>query len=137
MTKLNNKEKIGYIILIAGLSIMVYSIASIIIVFNGGEVPLKILQSENQKISTINQTNQTINLEEIIEPLFPMFNTLVWTVIALLLVASGGRVARIGIKMMKVKIPDEIKIIRDEKEYKSIIEKTKIDNKKDDKEIKS
>jgi hypothetical protein len=136
MKNLNNKEKIGYVILIAGLCIVGYSIASIIIVFNGGEIPLKLLQSENKKIDTVNQTNQTLNFGEIMEPLFPMFNALIWVVIALLIVVAGGKVARIGIKMMKVSIPDEIKIIRNEKEYNTLIEKTKIDAKKDDKEIK-
>lgn len=136
MKNLNDKEKVGYVILIAGLCIMGYSIASVIIVFNGGNMPLELLQSENKKIDTAKQTNQTPNLKEIIEPLFPMFNALIWMVIALLLVVSGGKVARIGIKMMKVSIPDEIKIIRNEKDYKTSTEKIKMDTKKDEEELK-
>lgn len=91
MKNLNDKEKVGYVILIAGLCIMGYSIASVIIVFNGGNMPLELLQSENKKIDTAKQTNQTPNLKEIIEPLFPMFNALIWMVIALLLVVSGEK----------------------------------------------
>lgn len=47
-----------------------------------------------------------------------------------------GKVARIGIKMMKVSIPDEIKIIRNEKDYKTSTEKIKMDTKKDEEELK-
>jgi hypothetical protein len=136
MKNLNDKEKVGYVILIAGLCVMGYAIGSVIIVFNGGVVPLELLHSENKKIDTINQTNQTINLGEIIEPLFPMFNALIWVVIALLLVVAGGKVARIGIKMMKVSIPDEVKIIRNEKDYKKETEKIKMDANKNEEELK-
>lgn len=125
MKKLKDEKIVGYALLIVGLCIMVYSISSVISVFNGGGVPIKILQSENKETTQNNQSSQQPNLEDIMTPLLPMFNALTWVAIAFFLVAAGGRVARIGIKMMKVSLPDEVKIIRSAEDKKIETEKTK------------
>jgi len=119
MKKFKDEKIVGYALLIVGLCIIVYSISSVIGVFNGGEVPIKILQSENKETTQNNQSSQQPNLEDIMTPLLPMFNALTWVAIAFFLVAAGGKVARIGIKMMKVSVPDEVKIIRSEKDNKT------------------
>jgi hypothetical protein len=133
---LKSEKIVGYAILIAGLCIMGYGIFSVITVFSGGEIPLKLLQAENQNTDATDQTSQMPDLREIIEPLFPMFNALIWAVIALLIIAAGGRVARIGIAMMKVSIPEEIKIYRNEIDNKKTAVKTKTDTKINKKESK-
>jgi hypothetical protein len=106
---------------------MGYSIASAIIVFNGGEVPIKILQSENKETNQSIGPNQqpNLNLGDVMTPLLPMFNVLTWLLIAFFITAAGGRVARIGIKMMKVSIPDEVKIIKSVEDKKIETGKTK------------
>lgn len=122
MKKFKDERIVGYALLIVGLCIMVYSISSVIGVFNGGGVPIKILQSENKETTQNNQSNQSSqqpNLEDIMTPLLPMFNALIWVTIAFFLVAAGGRVTRVGIQMMKVSVPDEVKIIRSEKDNKT------------------
>ena len=126
MKKLNDGKIVGYALLIAGLCIMGYSIASVIGVFTGGEVPVRILQSENKKTNQSSQSNQQPDLGEVMTPLFPMFNALIWLALAFFIIAAGGRVAGIGIKMMKVSIPDEVKIIKSVEDKKKIeTEKTK------------
>jgi hypothetical protein len=125
MKKLNDGKIVGYALLIAGICIMGYSIASAIVVFNGGGVPIKILQSENKETNQSSQPNQQPDLGEVMTPLFPMFNVLIWLAIAFFIIAAGGRVARIGIKMMKVSIPDEVKIIKSVEDKKIETEKTK------------
>jgi len=125
MKKLNDGKIIGYALLIAGICIMGYSIASAIMVFNGGEVPIKILHSENKKTNQSSQPNQQPDLGDVMTPLFPMFNALTWLAIAFFIIAAGGRVARIGINMMKVSIPDEVKIIKSVEDKKIETGKTK------------
>lgn len=155
MKKINDEKIVGYAILIAGLCIMVYAIAAVIVVFNGGEIPLKIIQvdtretiqsyqtnqlpSSNQNIQsylnqdiTSNQTNQLSNLNQSLTPalnqvmapvlnqvmspimksLSPMLNTGLWIMLAFFIIAAGGKVARIGIRMIKVSVPDDIKTKR-------------------------
>jgi hypothetical protein len=125
MKKLNDGKIIGYALLIAGICIMGYSIASAIMVFNGGEVPIKILQSEDKKTNQSSQPNQQPDLGDAMTPLFPMFNALTWLAIAFFIIAAGGRVARIGINMMKVSLPDEVKIIKSVEDKKIETGKTK------------
>ncbi|MCX6666701.1 MAG: hypothetical protein NTV74_00445 [Euryarchaeota archaeon] len=125
MKKLNDGKIIGYALLIAGVCIMGYSIASVIGVFTGGEVPVKILQSENKKTNPSSQPNQQPDLGDVMTPLFPMFNALTWLAIAFFIIAAGGRVARIGINMMKVSISDEVKIIKSVEDKKIETGKTK------------
>ena len=125
MKKLNDGKIIGYALLIAGICIMGYSIASAIMVFNGGEVPIKILQSEDKKTNQSSQPNQQPDLGDVMTPLFPMFNALTWLAIAFFIIAAGGRVTRIGIKMMKVSLPDEVKIIKSVEDKKIETGKTK------------
>jgi len=125
MKKLNDGKITGYALLIAGICIMGYSITSAIMVFNGGKVPIEILQSENKKTNQSSQPNQQPDLGDVMTPLFPMFNALTWLAIAFFIIAAGGRVARIGIKMMKVSIPDEVKIIKSVEDKKIETEKTK------------
>lgn len=93
---------------------MFFSIISVIGVFKGGEVPIEILHAEekdektNAEINPIsgNITIPIIDLNQVIEPMFPMFNVLIWLFIAFFILIVGGRVARVGIKLMKASIPD-------------------------------
>ena len=54
-----------------------------------------------------------IDLGQMFVPLFPMFNLLAWFLISFVILVAGGRVAQIGIKMMKASLPD-VRIIRTE-----------------------
>ena len=123
-----DQKIVGYALLIVGLCIMGYSIFSVFSVFGGGNVPFEILVSEtgdadqnlsqgdidiaNMSISDIN-----LNLEQVITPLYPMFNLTIWLAIAFFLVIAGGRVASLGIKMLKASLP-ELKVIKSERTEK-------------------
>jgi len=103
----NNTKNIGYVILIAGLCIMVFSIVSMVSVFVSGNVPVHILKTifdTTQSSSSLN--NSTLNEGNIVVPLFPMFNALIWFIMAYILLAAGGRFVSIGIKILKVSLPD-------------------------------
>ena len=115
---MNIKEKdktiVGYFLLIVGILLMFYSIISVIGVFTGGDVPIEILRPEEKDETTNaeidpksgNITIPDIDLSQAIEPMFPMFNVLIWLFIAFFILIAGGRVARVGIRLMKASIPD-------------------------------
>lgn len=121
-----DQKIVGYALLVVGLCIMGYSIFSVFSVFGGGNVPFEILVSEagdaDQNLSQgdIDITNMSIsniNLEQVITPLYPMFNLMIWLAIAFFLVIAGGRVASLGIKMLKASLP-ELKVIKSERTEK-------------------
>lgn len=133
MISLKGKDEkiVGYAILIAGLCIMGYGIASVVNLSQGGEVPIEILHAvegeSNQNIPSVgndsnNMSAPNIDLGQMFVPLFPMFNLMAWLLIAFVILVAGGRVAQIGIKMMKASLPD-VRIIRTETIKK--IEQTK------------
>jgi len=127
---MNHEKLVGYILIIAGLCIMIYAIASTLIVFTGnGGVPVKILEEKTTQQGSSGGTTSP-NLGDVMTPLFPMFNALIWLTIAFFLVAAGGRIVRLGIQMMKASLPD-IKIIK-EKEIKEISDELAKKNKKDE-----
>jgi hypothetical protein len=104
-----NKDKlIGYLILLIGLCIMGFSIISMISVFISGNAPINIFP---QTTNTIQSDNNSAQNEQIgLTPLFPMFNIITWFVMAFIIQAAGGRVASLGIKMLKASLPDVIAI---------------------------
>ena len=119
---MNLKDKdqkiVGYVLLIAGLCVMAYSIISVIGVFTGGDVPIEILHaSENQENATMqptideggNVTMPSMDLGQIIEPMFPLFNLMGWLSIAFILLVGGQKIARVGIDLMKASIPQQKK----------------------------
>jgi len=117
---LNGKDQkiVGYVLLIAGLCIMIYSIVSVIGVFTGGDVPIEILHaSEDQENTTTqptvdesgNATMPSIDMSQIIEPMFPLFNLMGWLAIAFILLVGGQKFARVGINLMKASIPQQKK----------------------------
>ena len=115
-----DKTIVGYALLIVGLCLMGYSIASLIGVFTSGDVPIEILHAEGTDTTTEmsydpkeGNVSMPMDLSQVIEPMFPIFNVMGWLAIAFFIVAAGGRVARIGIQMLKATLPD-VKIIKSE-----------------------
>jgi disulfide bond formation protein DsbB len=125
-----DEKVVGYILLVIGLCTMLYSIVTVLSVFNGGDAPLEILHAEESPDTeqeftgntTDNTTMPTIDFSEMMIPLFPMFNMLIWITIAFFLVVAGGRVAGIGIKMIKLQPhkekSDQYKVTNKNKEEK-------------------
>jgi len=114
-----DQKIVGYVLLIAGLCIMIYSIVSVANVFMGGDVPIEILHaSEDQENTTTqptvdesgNATMPNMDLGQIVEPMFPLFNLMGWIAIAFFLLIAGQKMARVGIDMMKASIPEQKKI---------------------------
>jgi hypothetical protein len=126
MISLKDKDEkiVGYIIIIIGLCIMGYSIFSVLSISLGGNVPIEILhapdeeeQSDLQPVGISNDSENisipSIDFGQMITPLYPMFNLMSWLLIAFVILAGGGRVAIIGIKIMKASIPD-VRVVRNE-----------------------
>jgi len=143
---MNFKEKdktiVGYALLIVGLILMFYSIFTAVSVLNGGEVPIEVLKAEENEQTTEaeidsesgNVTIPEIDLSKVVEPMFPMFNVMIWLFIAFFILLAGGRVARIGIQMMRANIPDVTIIKQDVKDIKdSYKEIEKIETEKKEK----
>jgi hypothetical protein len=109
MEQKQNKDKlVGYVILLLGLCIMGFSIISMISVFISGGAPINIFP---QTTNTIQPGHNSTQNEQIgLTPLFPMFNIITWFVMAFIIQAAGGRVASLGIKMLKASLPDVITI---------------------------
>jgi len=114
-----DQKIVGYVLLIAGLCIMIYSIVSVANVFTGGDVPIEILHaSEDQENTTTqptvdeggNVTMPSIDMSQIIEPMFPLFNLMGWLAIAFILLVGGQKIAKVGIDLMKASIPEQKKI---------------------------
>jgi hypothetical protein len=148
MINLKDKDEkiVGYVILIVGLCIMGFSISSVINLSQGGDIPIEILHAPERQSeqnmepsdidnNTSNMSAPSIDLGQIITPLYPLFNLIAWLVIAFVILVSGGRVAHVGIQMMKASLPD-VRIVRNEiikkveKKEESISNKTE---KKDEK----
>ena len=109
MEQKQNKEKIiGYAIFFVGLCIMGFSIISMISVFISGNAPINIFP---QTTNTIQSGNNSSQNEQIgLTPLFPMFNIITWFVMAFIIQVAGGRIASLGIKMLKASLPDVITV---------------------------
>ena len=109
MEQKQNKDKlVGYVILLLGLCIMGFSIISMISVFISGGAPINIFPHPTNTIQPGH--NSTQNEQIGLTPLFPMFNIITWFVMAFIIQAAGGRVASLGIKMLKASLPDVITI---------------------------
>lgn len=115
LKKWKNEKITGYVLLIIGVLLIVYTIITILGVFNGNtEVPVKILKEDTTQIQQNGagtNTSQSMNLGQIMIPLFPMFNVFIWVVLAFVLIAAGGRLSGLGIRMIK-EPKSEIKILK-------------------------
>ena len=102
--KINDEKVVGYIVLTIGLLIMLYSIFSVTPIFTSGNIPVEFVTA-NKNTNGTSFTNNSINLNlgEIVEPLFPILNVITWIIIAFFLVTAGGKIAHVGIKMIKIK----------------------------------
>ncbi|MEF8847714.1 MAG: hypothetical protein V5A68_01095 [Candidatus Thermoplasmatota archaeon] len=109
--EINDEKTAGYIILLVGLIIIIYSLISVLPVFTQGNVPVEILKttSDSTQDSSITTNGSSINLDlnQIVQPLYPIFNVVVWLIVAFFIVVVGSKVAHIGIKM--IKLPSENK----------------------------
>ena len=97
------------------------SIFSALGTFTDGEIPFEILKSEGTSESqeaeidpeTGNVTMPEIDLGQVVEPMYPIFNLTAYLLVAFFILIAGGRVARVGIDMLKANLPD-VKIIKEE-----------------------
>ncbi len=113
-------EKItGYIFLIVGLIIMLYSLVLVLNVAGTGMVPVEFIETpESSNINNPvnlsgNQTMPSIDMSSMMIPLFPMFNISLWLVICFFILVVGGKISSVGINMMKATVPD-IRIVKSE-----------------------
>jgi len=115
--KFNIKDEkiVGYILLIVGLIIIAYSIVSVLGSASGGP-PIELLQEDTTQGSVDGSDGEeSFDISQMMTPLFPFFNMMAWVAISFFVMVAGGRVALLGIKLMKVPIPDT-KIVKPSKE---------------------
>ena len=87
---------------------MGFSIIFMISVFISGTVPINIFPTTTDTVQSVNNSTQNEGVGLV--PLFPMFNVITWFIMSFILQAAGGRVASLGIKIMKASLPDVITI---------------------------
>ena len=117
---IRDEKIVGYVLLIAGLCIIGFSILSAIGAISG-DIPIQIVKVEDTDTSQaeVNASSGevTFDMSQILRPMYPLFNLMAWLAIMFFLLFAGARIARLGIRMMKVPIPDT-KIVKPSKEEK-------------------
>jgi hypothetical protein len=116
--KIKDEKLVGYVLLIVGLIIIAYGIISVLNLAGGG-APIEFLQTSGDTQGSINvsEGGASFDVSQMMEPLFPFFNMVAWIAIAFFIVSAGAKISSIGIKLMKVPIPDT-KIVKTTKEEK-------------------
>ena len=139
--KVSDRKIVGYTLLVIGLCIISYSVFSVLTVFNGDEkVPIEILHSEGTTGTqqTIDLSSGTpsipIDFTQIMTPLFPAFNVLIWIAIAFFLVSAGARIALIGVKLIDTSPNTAVAKTRGKEKDKQIhmMRKEKVEEKEED-----
>lgn len=107
--KVRDTKAAGYILLIAGLSLIGYTVFSVYAVFTGSDPPLQVLKENSNDMGGANNSSASQpDLSQLIKPLYPLFNLSAWLLVAFFLVTVGGRISMIGIQLMKVNTSEEI-----------------------------
>lgn len=106
MTKLVKDLKIlGYALLIVGICLMVYSVVSALSIFTGSDVPVEILKADDSANTSQGTTGENgasnLDLGQVISPLFPIFNALIFLTIAFFILWAGQKFARLGLNILK------------------------------------
>jgi len=118
--KIRDEKIVGYALLIAGLCIIGFSILAAIGAISG-DIPIRIVKVEetdtHQAEFNASSDEATFDMSQILRPMYPLFNLMAWLAIMFFLLFAGGRIARLGIRMMKVPIPD-VKMVKPSKEEK-------------------
>jgi hypothetical protein len=106
MKKLSKDLKIlGYALLIVGICLMVYSVVSALSILTGSDVPIEILKtvdSPNNTQGTIGENGASnIDFSQMISPMFPVFNAMIFLTIAFFILWAGQKFARLGLNILK------------------------------------
>lgn len=107
VTKLN--KIIGYILLLAGLLLIVAPLYQTYTIFTGKATPPKIFKT--QVIGTKNQANNPLNLEQQVQVAFEKIlpidlinntlNLICWMILLFIVIFGGGQLANLGIRLVK------------------------------------
>jgi len=115
---IKDEKVIGYVFLLIGLIIMLYSLLLVLNMADTGTVPVEFIETPAANTSTQmqqvgNQTIPSIDMSDIVTPMFPLFNFSIWLAICFFILVVGGRVSLLGVNMMKALVPD-IRIVKSE-----------------------
>lgn len=115
---IKDEKVIGYVFLLIGLIIMLYSLLLVLDIAETGTVPVEFIETPATNASTQmnqigNQTIPSIDMSDIVTPMFPLFNFSIWLAICFFILVVGGRVSLLGVNMMKALVPD-IRIVKSE-----------------------
>jgi hypothetical protein len=96
---------LGYALLIVGICLMVYSVVSAVSIFMGSDVPIEIIKEDSSSSSTQVTTGENgapnIDVSQMISPMFPIFNAMVFLTIAFFILWAGQKFARLGLHILK------------------------------------
>ncbi len=115
---IKDEKVIGYVFLVIGLIIMLYSLLLVLDIAETGTVPVDFIDIPATNTSTqMNQVNNhtvpSIDMGDVVTPMFPLFNFSIWLAICFFILVVGGRVSLLGVNMMKALVPD-IRIVKSE-----------------------
>lgn len=100
--KVNYDKVIGYVLLVAGLCLIIYSAHLAYSTFTGAKSPPEIFELKD--VPSVVPTDQTQMPEVNVFPpsfLNQMGNLSVYSLLIMLLMMAGGKIADLGIKMIK------------------------------------
>lgn len=116
--KIKDEKIVGYALLIAGLCIIGFSLIGVIGAISGN-IPIRIIEETGTTQAEFNASSGEMNFDmsNFLAPLYPFFNLMAWLAIMFFVLFAGARIARLGIRLMKVPVPDT-KIVKPTKEEK-------------------
>ena len=115
MEELTKDLKItGYVLLIVGICLMAFSIVAAISVFTGSSnVPIEILKADDTSDTTQGTSGENgepnMDMGQLMTPMFPVFNLMIFLAIAFFLLVAGQKLARLGLNILKPTPPPIIK----------------------------
>lgn len=107
MAELTKDLKItGYVLLIVGICLMVFSVVAALSVFTGsGNVPIEILKADETSDTSQGTSGENgepnIDMGQLMTPMFPVFNLMVFLAIAFFILLAGQKLARLGLNILK------------------------------------
>jgi hypothetical protein len=95
---LKNEKIFGYILLVVGIVLLFFSVAQMIIVYGGGSPPPKLVSFSDISLPSQNGTNVTAVAGDQLSQLPNLF---FWFILMFFVMFAGGKVASLGVNMIK------------------------------------
>jgi hypothetical protein len=97
-SKLKNEKLVGYILLAIGVVVLLFSIVQMMIVYDGSSSPPKLFNFSDITLPASSGGNVTLVAGSQLSLLFNLF---FWYILMLFVMFVGGRIASLGVNMIK------------------------------------